>query len=571
MQLIIDTHPVTPRPGQTLREILMEQGMDTKSLQTRPLAADLAGEVFTLNYIPLRENDVYTHTNARTRRAVQKSGGQIRLIRYADERGTHMYERGLLFVFFLALRRVFPGAKAKAHHAIGSGIYITVQKETALCAADVELLENACRTIVAEDIPFVRKRMELQEAIEYFAIDGQMDKVSILHWRQMPYFDVYSCGGYTDYFYGEMPPSTGYLSVFDLALGEEGLYILRPQSENPERPAPYRPSPKFTEVFLESDRWGSLLYCETVAALNGIIEKKNLRELIRVNEALHAMRFAEIAMEIDKRNCKLVLISGPSSSGKTTSANRICTQLRVLGKTPIPISLDDYYLDRNLIAPGPDGKIDLEHINTIDVSRFRQDMERILAGETVETPLFSFATARREPHGKPVKLDENTVLVVEGLHALNPQMLPHIDISLVYRLYVSALTTLNLDDHNRIPTTDVRLLRRMVRDYATRGASVERTLGMWDSVRAGEARWVFPYQEQADAIFNTALVYELAVLKGYIYPLLNTVEAGSPCYDAVQSIRKFLNYIPGAGTEAADEIPPTSILREFIGGNTYYK
>jgi len=571
MQLIIDGIAITPKAGQTLREILAEQGMDAHALPTRPIAADMAGEVFTLNYVPLREHSLHADAYARTRRAVKKSGGQIRLIRYDDERGVRIYERGLLFVFFLALRRAFPGAKAKVHHAIGSGIYITVQKETPLTAEDTALLKETCRAIAGEDIPFVRKRMELEEAVDYFTADGQQDKADILHWRQLPFFDAYTCGGHTDYFYGEMPPSTGYLSVFDIAFDNGGLYILRPQSGNPAVPAPYNPSPKFAEVFWESDRWGSLLHCETVADLNRIIEKNKLRELIRVNEALHEKRYAEIASEIVRRDCRLVLISGPSSSGKTTSANRVSTQLRVLGKTPVPISLDDYYLDRNLIAPGPDGKIDLEHINTIDVPRFRQDMERLLAGETVETPLFSFITARREPHGKCIKMEPDTVLVVEGLHALNPDMLPHFDLSLVYRLYVSALTTLNLDDHNRIPTTDVRLLRRMVRDYATRGASVERTLGMWDSVRAGEGHWVFPYQEAADAIFNTALVYELAVLKGYMYPLLNTVEAGSPCYDEVQSIRKFLNYLPGAGAEAADEIPPTSILREFIGGNTYYK
>jgi uridine kinase len=570
MQLIIDGVAVEARAGQSLCEILSENGMDTESLATRPLAADMAGELFTLRFIPLPLSGK-REGSGRTRQSVAKSGGKIKLVRYSDERGVRLYERGLLFMFLVALRRVFPEAQANVHHAIGPGIFISIKKTLELCCEDVAIIKEECRRLVGEDLPFLRRRMDLQDAIDYFAEDGQADKAEILQWRLLPYFDIYTCGGYTDYLYGEMPPSTGYLSVFDMIFSGSGLTLLRPSAQNPNLPAPYIPSPKFAGVFWESDRWGKLMNCDNVADLNRIMAGGKLRELIRVNEALHAKRFAELAEDIARRGCRLVLLSGPSSSGKTTSANRLCTQLRVLGKTPVPLSLDDYYIDRDKIFPDENGRIDLEHINTIDVAQFREDMSRILRGEEVETPLFSFVTAKREKEGKRILLEEDTIIVVEGLHALNPQMLPDIDIALVYRLYVSALTTLNLDNHNRIPTTDVRLLRRMVRDYATRGASVERTLLMWDSVRAGEAQWVFPYQEEADAIFNTALVYELAVLKGFIYPLLRSVQTESPCYDEVQSICKFLNYIPSAGAEAADEIPPTGILREFIGGNTYYK
>ena len=552
-----------------LCEILTENDLDTERLSTRPLAADFAGELFTLRYVPFLA-DGRRDSNARTRNAVAKSGGHIKLVRYGDERGTRLYERGLLFLFLLALRRLFPAARAVVHHAIGAGIYITVNKADALTGEDVELIKAECRRLVAQDLPFVRRRMELADAIDYFAGDGQPDKAEILQWRQVPYFDVYTCGGYTDYLYGEMPPSTGYLSVFDMVFNGAGLTLLRPLASDPDSPAVYTPLPKFAGVFWESDRWGKLMHCDNVAALNRIMDGRGLRELIRVNEALHAKRFAEIAEAIAARGCKLVLLSGPSSSGKTTGANRLCTQLRVLGKTPVLLSLDDYYIDRDKLVPDENGKLDLEHIGTLDVPQFKADMARLLKGEEVETPLFSFLTARRKAVGKKLKLEADTVLVAEGLHALNPAMLPCIDMSFVYRLYVSALTTLNLDDHNRIPTTDVRLLRRMVRDHNTRGASVEQTLLMWDSVRAGEAKWVFPFQEEADAIFNSALVYELAILKGFIYPLLLGVSAESPCYDEVQSIRKFLNYIPSAGAETADEIPPTGILREFIGGNTYY-
>jgi len=328
--------------------------------------------------------------------------------------------------------------------------------------------------------------------------------------------------------------------------------------------------PKFSGVFLESEKWGKLMQCETVADLNDRVAGGTFRELIRVNEALHEKRFSEIAGQVHERGAKLVLIAGPSSSGKTTSAHRLSTQLRVLGHTPILLSLDDYYLDRHLIPPNENGELDLEHINTLDVPRFNRDIGALLAGREVETPLFSFKTARREKEGRKLKLLDGTILVVEGLHALNPTLLPtQADPNLVYRMYASALTTLNLDNHNRIPSTDIRLLRRMVRDHETRGASVERTLNMWDSVRRGEEVWIFPYQETADAIFNTALVYELAVLKGHIFPLLQSVKPTSPCYDEVQGILKFLNYIQES--PILDEIPPTSILREFVGGNSYYR
>ena len=312
------------------------------------------------------------------------------------------------------------------------------------------------------------------------------------------------------------------------------------------------------------------MHCTTVADLNAMVESGRVRELIRVNEALHERRFAEIATRILHRGAKAVLIAGPSSSGKTTSANRLATQLRVLGKTPILLSLDDYYIDRRYVKPDENGEIDYEHLNMIDVPQFNRDLEALLLGETVEIPTFDFSTGSRVYNGKFVSLKDDAILVIEGLHALNPALLtPAIDRKRVFKLYVSALTTINLDNHNRIPSTDVRLLRRMVRDYLTRGSSIERTLGMWESVQRGEQRWIFPYQESADAILNTALVYELCVLKKHIYPLLQEMPPESPCYDEVVRIIKFLHYIRDAAVE--EELPPTSILREFVGGNTFYR
>ena len=571
MQITIDSHPIEAHAGERLVDLVRKLGLDTDSLKTRPLAADIAGEVFTLNYMPLKGvgND-NAPTTVRMRKAIASSQGKVKLIRYNEARGRAVYERTLLFVFFLAMRELFPEAKARVNHAIGAGLDIEITADNPLTEEDVERIREKCHEIVKADYPLERQRLGIQDAIDLFEKDGQADKVRLLKWRSFTYFDVYSYGGFTDYFYGEMCPSTGYANVFDFQYRDGGMFLLRPSSRDIDVAARYVYAPHIAATFEESERWGSLMHCTTVADLNAMVENGTVRELIRVNEALHERRFAEIATMIVQRGAKAVLIAGPSSSGKTTSANRIATQLRVLGKAPILLSLDDYYIDRKLVQPDENGEFDYEHINMIDVKQFNVDLEDLLEGKTVEVPSFDFATGSRVMNGHYLSLKDDAVLVIEGLHALNPALLtPRIDKKLIFKLYVSALTTINLDDHNRIPTTDVRLLRRMVRDYLTRGSSIERTLGMWESVQRGERRWIFPYQESADAIMNTALVYELAVLKKHIFPLLDAVQPENPCYDEVRNIIKFLNYIRDAAVE--DEIPPTSILREFVGGNAFYR
>ncbi len=570
MQIYIDDMAVEARMGESLLAIVQRMGLDSQDLSKRPLAADLGGEVFTLNYVPCREQDkLPASVGFRERRGIRRSKGRISLIRYGENRGQRVYDRTLLFVFLLAVRELFPEAHVKVNYAIGAGLYITVKKDTPLVRSEVDALRRKCKEIVAADYVLERKRLDIDEAIAFFEKDGQTDKVRLLNYRQFTFFDIYRHGDYVDYFYGEMCPSTGYASVMNLQYEAPGLFLLRPSAKDVNKPSTYVKSPRFAAVFAESDRWAGLMHCSSVADLNDMVMNGSVRELIRVNEALHEKRFAEIASEIVARGARAILIAGPSSSGKTTSANRLCTQLRVLGKTPLLFSLDDYYKDRSLVEPEPDGTFDYEHIKMIDVERFNEDLSALLRGESVEPPVFDFATGRSLPGGKAIRLTADTPLIIEGLHALNPQLLtPEIDPKDVFKLYVSALTTLNLDDHNRIPTSDVRLLRRLVRDYLTRGATVERTLTMWDSVQRGEHRWIFPYQEGADAIFNTALVYELAVLKRHIFPLLQSADPTSPCYDQVRNIVKFLNYVQDASVE--DEIPPTSILREFIGGNTFY-
>ena len=358
--------------------------------------------------------------------------------------------------------------------------------------------------------------------------------------------------------------------MWDILPADGGFVFVYPDDTNPDVCAKVPSMPNFFAVYNEGERWCGLMECETVADLNDLTGSGRIRELIRVNEALHEKRYSQIADQVCRRGARVVMLAGPSSSGKTTSAHRLATQLRVYGKKPILMSLDDYYIDRDKIAPGPDGKLDLEHINTLDTDLFRQDIHSLLDGEEVSLPTFNFLTGRREWRGDTLRLNPDSVVIVEGLHGLNPLMLPeNVDKNLIFRMYVSPLLPLNLDDHNRIPTSYLRLLRRIVRDYETRGSSVQRTLDMWDSVRQGEKRWIFPYQENADVIFNSSTLYELAVLKKHIFPLLTAVEPEEECYDEVRNIVKVLNYVQEADVD--DEIPPTSLVREFIGGNTFYR
>ncbi len=564
MKLQIEDREVTPKTGQSLRQIVAEMGLDNESLTTRPIAAKIAGEVFNLNYIPLREKDVLERSSIR--RAMAASEGKVELLRYTDPVGKEVYERTARFVVFLALHRLWPNARAKMGTTLGSATYISVEDENFSWMR----LHREVADLIAKDIPLNRKMVSTADAVETFTKMGKTDKARLLSLRKEETFGCYGYEDFLDYYYGEMAPSTGYVQVWEILPAEGGFVFIYPDDAYPEQVAEYKTTPRVFDVCMEGDRWCKLMECETVADLNALTESGKIRELIRVNEALHEKRYAQVADMVCQRGARAVMLAGPSSSGKTTSANRLATQLRVHGKKPVLMGLDDYYIDRDKIAPGPDGTIDFEHINTIDTELFRQNLTDLLEGKEIEIPTFDFKTGRRVWKGHKFQMRDDTVIIVEGLHALNPMLIPpQLDKNSIFKFYICPLIPLSLDDHNRIPASHLRLLRRIVRDLEGRGATVQKTMSMWDSVRRGEKRWIFPFREQADVIFNTSTLYELAVIKKHIFPLLTAVQPEESCYEQVRGLVKILNYVQEADVD--DEIPPTSLLREFIGGNTFYK
>lgn len=488
------------------------------------------------------------------------------MLKHEEDR--RIYERSARLILLLAMRDVCPGARLRIEHSIGHGVYMNVEG-VSLTAALVGRIEQRMHAIAEKDYPIVKSRWTRQQAMAYFAAQGQEDTVRLLAYRPFEHFDVYTCDGLSEYFYGDMAPSTGAIRQFALRFYYPGMVLLLPGEDLSGPPAPFAERPQLMRTYAGANEHSRILACESAADLNDMIARGEARTFIRVNEALHERTIAQIADRIVARGARVVFIAGPSSSGKTTFANRLSVQLRVSGKRPVAVSLDDYYLNREDVPLGEDGTPDLECLESIDVPLFNEQLVELLAGREVELPRYSFQTKRREEQGVKMQMSSEDILLVEGIHGLNDALSCDIPSEFKFRVYVSALTQLNLDGHNRIRTTDVRLMRRMVRDNRTRATDALQTLQMWDKVRAGEEKYIFPFQEKADVMFNTSLLYEIAVLKKYAYPMLSAISTDSPYYTRARRLCKFLHYFKDLEEES--EIPPTSILREFIGGCSFYE
>ncbi|MBO5146371.1 MAG: nucleoside kinase [Lachnospiraceae bacterium] len=487
-----------------------------------------------------------------------------------DDTGNKTYNRTATIILMKAISEVVGADKIeeiKMEFAIGNGYYCSKKGDFEITDELVEQIKAKMQEYVDKDLYIIKKSMPLDEANAIFTQQKMTDKVRLFKYRGSSSVNVYNLDGYYDYYYGFMLPSTGYVKYFDLQKYEDGLVLILPQKENPTVIEAFKPLPKlFRSMEIASD-WGEKLGIDTVSDLNDQIRQGGFNELVLVQEALQERRISEIASDIVSRGgIKFVMIAGPTSSGKTTFSHRLSVQLRTHGLTPHPIAVDDYFVDREKTPRQPNGDYDFECLEAIDTKKFNDDMCALLAGERVELPTFNFVTGKREYKGNFKQLGADDVLVIEGIHGLNDKMSYALPAESKYKIYISALTTLNIDEHNRIPTTDGRLLRRLVRDARTRGASAKRTIQMWPSVRKGETENIFPFQEGADAMFNSALIYELAVLKQFAEPLLYNIEPGEPEYFEAVRLLKFLSYFLGVSTE---ELPMNSIVREFVGGSCF--
>ena len=498
------------------------------------------------------------------------SDTELEFVTVADKAGYKVIRRTMMMVLFKAIADLYGDNnvdRVKAEFTMGKGIYCTLVGSVSVdekFAADVKA---KMQEIIDADIKIVKTSYKLADAIKIFENAGMNDKVRLFKYRRTSTVNIYSIEDYKDYYHGDMAPSTGYSVPFDIYLYEGGFVLQFAARTDLTKVAERSLQPKVFKAMKDTDTLGIKLGVETVGALNDAICTGGFEQLRLVTEALQEGKISDIAADIAKRDgVKFVMIAGPSSSGKTSFSYRLSTQLMAHGLVPHPIGLDNYYVDREFCPKDENGNYDFECLESLDVEGFNQDMTKLLNGETVDIPVFNFKTGKREYHNNLMKLEENDILVIEGIHGLNEKMSYTLPAESKYKIYISALTCLNVDEHNRIPTTDVRLLRRMVRDHRTRGTGAAGTLAMWDSVRNGEEKYIFPHQESADAVFNSALVYELAVLKQFAEPLLFGIGKDDPGYHEAKRLLKFLDYFLGVTSEA---LPNNSILREFVGGSVF--
>lgn len=492
--------------------------------------------------------------------------GEIVFLDLTHSEGMRIYQRSLTFLLIAATKELFPDALLSIEHSLGKGLYCELHKDTVLTEEEVMELEAQMKELVASDLPITKEQWPLDKAIDYFKSENLLDKAELLKYRQKDYLNIYSCGKVKDYLYGYLVPSIGCLQVFRLKYHMPGLELRFPDDVNPNSLAEYEERPKLFTVFREAEQWGRILEVSSAGTLNDYIVAGRGKELLRLNEALHEKKIAQIADAIteQKDQIRVILIAGPSSSGKTTFAERLSIQLRVNGLKPISISLDDYFVDRELTPRDEIGQWDFEALEAIDLDLFNKQLSAIIQGKEVDLPSYNFKTGKREYLGRKVKIGREQPIIIEGIHGLNERLTSSIPRDRKFKIYISAITSLNIDRHNRIPTTDARILRRLVRDHQFRGNDATTTLRMWPMVRRGEEKNIFPFQEDADVMFNSALVYELAVLKKYAEPLLQTVDNSLPEYITAKRLLGFLECFV-ALTDV--EVPSNSILREFIGGS----
>ena len=506
-------------------------------------------------------------------RELQKEADEdcsLEFLTLQDNAGRDTYQRSLCLMMLRAFSKVIHSGDTHIwiRFAVSNGLFCTMS------GSDISLTQELLDQVLAEmkslrdrAVPIRKTGMDTGDAISVFRRYRMEDKAKLFRYRMGSRTNVYSLDGYMDYFYGYMVSNTSLLKHFDLKLYEDGFVLLFPTAKDPEHLPPFAPVQKLFEVQNSSRLWGETLEIDTVGDLNDLITQGKTKDLILMQEALQEKKIADIAQEIaDRRTVRIVLIAGPSSSGKTTFSHRLSIQLSCHGLKPHPLAMDDYFVNRVDTPRNPDGSYDYECLGAIDVEQFNKDLTGLLAGEEVKLPTYNFISGEREYKGRTLRLGEKDVLVVEGIHGLNDELSYKIPAENKYKIYISALTQLNIDEHNRIPTTDGRLLRRIVRDQRTRGHSARNTINMWWSVRKGEEQYIFPFQESADVMFNSALIYELAVLKTYALPVLYAVPKDCPEWEEAKRLLKFLDYflpIP------PDEIPKNSLVKEFIGGGTF--
>lgn len=493
---------------------------------------------------------------------------EISLVDMSMADGARIYQRSLIFLLVKAYHDLYPEEEITVCHSVSRGLFFEASNK--LNAEAVDKVEKQMAELVRRNIPFRKETMNTEEAKLRFLEENRTDRYGAIKYREKPYVSYYVLDDMEDYFYGYMVPSTGYLNLFRLEYDNDGIVLISPRTSSPDRLEEHEIPQKLFQIFSEYRQWINILGVDNVGKLNDIVESGKVDEFIRISEALHEKKIARIAdMIYDKRDkVKIVLVSGPSSSGKTTFAQRLSIQLRVNGLIPVNISLDDYFVNKDQTPLDEFGKPDYEALETIDLKLFNEQLNSLIRGEEVQIPTYNFVTGKREYSGKKLSLGEGKVLVIEGIHGLNPRLTAEVSEDSKFKIYISAITSMRIDRHNRIPTTDMRFIRRIVRDHQFRGCSAEKTIDMWPSVRRGEEKNIFPYQENADVMFNSSLIYEAGVLKKLALPLLTAISPSQPQYSESRRLLEFLSYFLCIDS---DEIPVNSILKEFTGGSCFFK